>query len=65
MKRIDFYKWCYERGGFWGGFYDYLTMFVRMPFYVFTGRPEKSHKMIQEHMNWKSKETPRFPGMWE
>jgi len=43
----------YEKGGVWRDTYQIITMFIRQPFYTFTGRREISRRMITEHFDWK------------
>lgn len=51
--RKKIYKWLYEKGGLYQEIYQIFTIFIRMPFYIYTGRKEKARKMITEHFNWK------------
>jgi len=52
MKRKNIYKWMYEKSARWADVYQLITMLIRQPFYTFTGRREKSEKMITEHFEW-------------
>jgi len=55
MKRKDIYKWMYEKSYRWATIYQLITMYIRQPFYIFTGRKDKSVKMITEHFEWNRK----------
>lgn len=51
VKRKNIYKWLYQHSKLTREFYMLLTMFVRQPYYTFTGRREHSRSMITEHFN--------------
>ena len=49
------YKYMYEKGGILKNIYLVITLYIRMPFYIFTGRKNISSKMITEHFGWNEK----------
>ena len=52
---MKLYKYMYEKGGILRDIYQMITIFIRQPFYVFTGRSHISIKMITEHFDWNEK----------
>lgn len=50
MEKV--WKWCYNKNKYSRMFYMLITQSIRIPFYVFTRNPEKSKKIIFEHLNW-------------